>query len=255
MSKASPTAEKPGPMLPPPIFWGDEEPKPLREPIYLVYVYGIERNGDKLPIDCVPPEGLPEHPHMLSSYGVPSVELVARTASGSVVARVVHRCRVEAPPPGTPAAAAAAAAVPAGPRSDLLMFVEFMNRMSERTDKLGIELAKQAQDSGARLVDAISRMSSARLTDSQDLFQAMLKTKGGGGAGGTGELAAFEKGFAKAMELVEAAQGAGGEGMDDTFERFKTFMEAFKMAKEEGFVGKKEPTRTRVVDTEGKPVQ
>ena len=236
----------------PPIFWGanDEEPKTLSGPIYLVYVTTFDKNGERIPLDCTTLDGLPTHAHELGAkYGHSPLELVARDEKGAVVARVTHRVLV----PAAAAAPAAPVAAPATPPSfDLFALMQAMN---DRTDKLMAMMIQSKDAASSQIVQAISQMSGARLTDAQELFSTLLKAKSPAGGAGPerGELAAFLKGMKYFEGLVDAgreAEGAG-DGDDDALAKFKTMVEMFTTVTSAGKTPDQPPLR--VVNTEGTP--
>jgi hypothetical protein len=178
-----------------------------------VYVYSIDKAGERVPLDCTSLDGLPEHPHQLGEkYGAPTIELQARDRAGAVVARVTHRTRVPVAAP----APAAPATTSSGPGFSEIM--QLTNAMNERTDRFMMELVKSRDSSAAQIVDAISRMAGQRIVDSQALFETIMKTKTMGAAPAgvdRGELAAYIKGVNWAQRMVAAGAGAEGEeGVD-----------------------------------------
>lgn len=262
MSKAVAPARNPQPETAPkrerepapPIFWGanDDEPKTLSGPIYLVYVSTFDKNGERIPLDCTTIDGLPTHAHELGAkYGHSPLELVARDEKGAVVARVTHRVLV-------PAAAAPPAATPAAPATppgfDLFALMQAMN---DRTDKLMAMMIQSKDAASSQIVQAISQMSGARLTDAQELFSTLLKAKNpAGGADGRGELAAFLKGMKYFEGLVDAGREAEAEGGasddDDVLAKFKTMVDMFSTVTNAGKTPPEQPP-LRVVNTEGTP--
>jgi hypothetical protein len=251
-----PDSPKPAPRereLAPPIFWSanDDEPKTLNAPIYLVYVYGFDKGGERIPLDCTPFDGLPSHAHELGAkYGHSPIELVARDEKGAVLVRVTHRTQV---PPGTPAPAA----VPANPSAPAIPAMDplaLMLAMNERTDKLMAMMLQSKDAASAQIVQAISQMSGARLTDAQELFSTLIKAKSPAGASPErGELAAFMRGMKYFEGLVDAGREAeaegGGGGDDDWMSKLQTVAEVFQRVTAAQQAPQQPPLR--VVNTEG----
>lgn len=226
----------------PPIFWSadDEEPKTLKASIYLVYVSAFDKAGERVPLDCVPLGGLPEHPHQLGEkYGAPRVELVGRSETGTILARVIHRCNVQIPQ----AAPAAPAAAPAAPMSEALALVTAMN---ERTDKLMLEFNRATTAAHTQVIDVIGKMAGQRIVDSQSLFETLMKSKHLGPAAAAvgadkGELATFLKGIDWAQRTMAGA--AEGDEEDDIEGLLKVAAQEFVRAKMGG--GAPPPQRER----------
>jgi hypothetical protein len=240
--------------LSPPIFWsaGDDEPKTLSAPIYLVHVSGFDKSGERVPLDCTTLDGLPTHAHELGAkYGYPQIELVARDERGAVVCRVTHRVHVAAP--ATPAPAPSQVVAAPAPAMDPL---SLMLAMNERTDKLLALLISSKDSSNAQIVDAITKMSGARLTDSQELFNTLMKAKTPAAAAPgeqKGELAAYLKGFKYAQELIEQGRELEGDGDDDPLSKMKTMLEVFQQVTGRGDGTPQQQPPLRVVNTEGTP--
>jgi hypothetical protein len=241
--------------LAPPIFWGatDDEPKTLSAPIYLVHVFGFEKGGERVPLDCTPLDGLPTHAHELGGkYGMSPIELVARDEKGAVVARVTHRTLMAAAPPATAASPAQAPPATAPTGMDPLALMLAMN---ERTDKLMAMLLASKESSHAQIIDAISKMSGARLTDAQELFSTLLKSKTPTAApSSAGELAAFKQGMSFFEKLVDAGREAeGGESGEDWTQKLESFTRALQAVQGLGGSGAPQQPPLRVVNTEGTP--
>lgn len=235
----------------PEIFWKEDEsePEPLAAPIATIRVREVDKSEARIDIDVTTPEALPNVRALLEQYGPGTFELVARSESGAILAKSVHR--VKMPPgkvwrPPAPAAPEVEVVTPTqGPQqtdaSAALMRAAIASNMDpfamallEHVLTLSTELAKSSQRSSADMLTAVSNLAGARIQDQQGLMETLLKMKPGVGADPAIIQKAYEAGMNKLAEMVGAAQeGAEQPTETDPIELLRTMFETFRDLKKQ----------------------
>ena len=219
----------------PEIFWTEDgSGEPLRAPIAKIYVYANPPTGGREQIDCTTIDALPDPVALRNLYGPGMYDLEARDVNGGLVAKATHRVRM---PPGQqwrpPAGAPAVEVVPPtqGPQAASSGRLDPLTAMlMGHVLTLSTKLSEIQATSSNQVLDAVTRMSAARLTDAQDLFGTLLKQKAGANGGSPEDIRkVYEAGMKKATEFFEFL-GEHAEGSEDAnpLELMKTFLEGFR---------------------------